>query len=229
MSTLIEKSADMEKRYEGGIDTWGNRERKLYQKILKKGVQYCFDECHNDESIICWFDIGAGGGNVWDTIEENIPSGVKLFLKGCDISPVAIEHLQTRGNFRDDVDHEAILVDLEEYDHSEVSILRDRLNHANIVSLIDVAYYFGEKRPWKNTMDEIWESLSAGTVVIVADSLIPYQRRSYFSTKDDCICLHDYTDYTVPVSDEVREDGRKWHRYLKVKIYMKVAKDKEDN
>lgn len=226
---MIEKSKDMEKRYEGGVDTWGNRERRLYQKIFKKAVEIVKDYLKTatadlGSTSFTWYDIGAGGGNIWDTVLENNTPDCTFNLRGCDLSDVALRDLESR---YDPEVARATKLDLEEYNYEEIPTsydscqFQDDILTSNVVSIVDVAYYFGDKRPWKQTMDEIWKSITPGTVVVVADSLIPYQRRSYFSTLPDCTTIADYTDYTTQVSEERRENGRIWHRYLKVKIYVK--------
>lgn len=215
---MIEKSSDMEKRYEGGIDTWGNRERRLYQKIFKAAVESVRDLL--PAGHILWYDVGCGGGNIWDTVLENSTLTHQFIVAGCDLSSRAVEDLRDRyvGKYPEGTIQR---VDLEEYD-ATFHIL-EGIQDATVVSIVDVAYYFGEKRPWKDTMDQLWRSITPGTYVIVADSLIPYQRRSYFGTKEDCELIKDYTDYTVPVSTETRDDGSQWHRYFKVKIYRKLG------
>lgn len=225
---MIEKSKDMSKRYEGGIDTWGNRERQLYQKIFKRAVELAFNHHDNTSTDlkVTWYDVGAGGGNIWDTILENTGDHA-VKLRGCDISDVAVNDLNDRYSSLGAL---ATRIDLEEYDHTDLTTKEfqdfyNTIHSADVVSIVDVAYYFGEKRPWKDTMKEIWDSIKPNTIVVVADSLIPYQRRSYFNTLDDCELLDDYTDYTEKVSEEHRDNGKVWHRYLKVKIYWKVAKD----
>lgn len=208
MTILIEKSKDMDQRYESP-DPWGNRERKLYQQIFSLAVKKVI---RDRPSVTTWYDVGCGGGNVLDTVKENAP---ELVLMGCDMSQKSIEYLRESGYPSQMFD----LVDLEEYVHGKSPALG--LSYADVISIVDVMYYFGEKRPYKATLDEIWRAVKVGAYVVVADSLIPYQRRSYFNCKPGCILKHDYTDYTVPVCEE-NTNGRKWHRYLKVKIYQKV-------
>lgn len=224
MSTLIEKSADMEKRYDQGVDTWGNRERRLYQTILKEAVekvkQYTEDPLIQIGRVCNWVDIGCGGANVIDTVEEHSDESVDFDFYGCDISHVAIDDIRNRypeGKF--------LRVDLEEYpnlDDKNHDEFRGYLSGADVVSIVDVSYYFGDKRPWKETMKAIWDDIRPGAIVLVADSLIPYQRRSYFKAMKDAVLLESYTDYSEKVSTEKRADGREWHRYLKVLIYRKV-------
>lgn len=222
MSSVIEKSADMEKRYEGGIDTWGNRERQLYQKIFKSAVDKIkgyLNPNPTNEVIYNWVDVGCGGANILDTIVENEDQFYGWKLYGCDLSQVALKDVRERYP-----DGKFMPVDLEEYpdkDNKCHDEFRDYLRGADVVSIVDVAYYFGEKRPWKDTMKAIWDDIRPGAIVVVADSLIPYQRRSYFRTMEDSALLSLYTDYTEKVSTETRGDGREWHRYLKVLIYRK--------
>ena len=208
----------MEKRYENGIDTWGNRERKLYQKIFKTTVLRVLERLKGELNSVAWFDVGCGGGNIWDTVIENTPEGFPVYLRGCDLSKVAVDDLCKRYTTAT-----CYQIDLETYMQGNPSNFYHYLRDSNVVSIVDVAYYFGDKRPWKETMDEIWKSIAPGTIVVVADSLIPYQRRSYFGTKSDCETLASYTDWSEPVSEEVRADGTKWHRYFKVKIYRKLV------
>ncbi len=217
--SLIEKSKDMERRYEGGIDTWGNRERRLYQSIFKKAVDLTKVELPTPGEYN-WFDVGCGGGNIWDTVLENSDITTTFTVSGCDIVPKAVDDLINR--YPDTVRKNVFVCDLEE-EHSTgtVSELRRALSGADVVSFVDVLYYLGEKRDYRETLDELWEMIRPGCIVICADSLIPYQRRSYLKRKPDCILLHSYTDYTEPVSEEVNPTGRRWHRYLKVMIYKK--------
>lgn len=228
MSSVIEKSADMEKRYEGGIDTWGNRERQLYQKIFKAAVEkikgYLGESYRitNGVPVYEWVDIGCGGANILDTIVENQDDKHQWSLRGCDLSKVAIEDVKQRYP-----DGKFFTLDLEEYpDFTDESHqdFTDYLNSADVVSIVDVAYYFGDKRPWKDTMKAIWRSIRPGAIVVVCDSLIPYQRRTYYNTLKDSELLEAYTDYTERVSVEVREDGHEWHRYFKVMIYRKLGR-----
>lgn len=213
--SLIEKSKDMEKRYaEGGNDSWGNRERQLYQKILKKAVELCYEKVEDLKEITV-YDVGAGGGNVTDVFVENLPEGKSLKVRGCDISEKAIEFLGTLGY----KDSQFDLLDLEEYDHDKNK--SETIANSDIVSFVDVMYYFGEKRGYKDTLDQIWKTIKPGAIILVADSLVTYQRRSYLKTKEDCETLYEFTDYTVPVSEEVTSAGKHWRRFLKIKIYKK--------
>lgn len=217
--SLIEKSKDMERRYEEGIDTWGNRERRLYQSIFKKAVDLVKLELH-DPGEYNWFDVGCGGGNIWDTVLENSDPDITFTVSGCDIVLKAVEDLMTR--YSETVRKDVFVCDLETEHHTgALSKLGFAFMRSDVISFVDVLYYLGEKRDYRETLDELWSMIPTGCIVICADSLIPYQRRSYFKKKPDCTLLHSYTDYTEPVSEEVNPTGRKWHRYLKVMIYKK--------
>lgn len=209
---LNEKSRDMEANYANSVDPWGNRKRGLYQKIFKKAVQEAISYL-GDSSVIHWYDVGCGGGNIFDTILENIPEGRECILSGCDISESALKFI--RENYSTKI---LSLRDLEHYNFEEEP---DLFGDANIISFVDVMYYFGEVRDYRKTLDEIWKAIRPGTIVVVSDSLIPYQRRSYFMKNEDCTILDEYTDYTAPVSENKKNDGTVWNRYLKVKIYRK--------
>lgn len=215
MGSPLEKSAAMEARYSSlGEDPWGNRERQLYQRILKRAVELSYNALPEDLKELKLYDIGAGGGNVIDTWLQNLPENYTLDIKGCELSGTAIKFLEDRypDSFFD-------VIDLEEYD---ASYPLQYLKEADLVSIVDVMYYFDTKRDYKVTLDHIWETIKPGAVVLVADNLIRAFRRSYFSKKPDCELLHEYTDYTEPVCQETYSNGRAYKRYLKVKIYRKL-------
>ena len=208
----VEKSNVMEEHYAESTDPWGNRERQLYQKVLKYGAQKLF-EYVGEKPIIKLYDVGCGGGNILDTLTENAPIDQELFLSGCDISESAMTFLDE--HFKNQ-SHLFNIIDCEEYsDENPDRCLQD----ADIITIVDVMYYWGNKRDYRTTLDEIWKSLKHGAVVLVADSIIPYQRRSYFKSKPDCKVLEEYTDYTCPMGSL---NNTNKSRYLKVKIYQKL-------
>lgn len=214
----VEKSNVMEQHYQESNDPWGNRRRQLYQKVMKYGATklYEYFKSNNpDRSDIYYYDVGVGGGNVLDTVIENKPDDITLHVGGCDISESAIKYLtENYSSFESKFE----VIDCEEYDHKSPS---NRLSNADIITIIDVMYYWGSKRDYRKSLDEIWDSLKPGAVILVADSIIPYQRRSYYKSKMDCKVLEEYTDYTVPMG-QLNQSNKQ--RYLKVKIYQKVGK-----
>lgn len=223
MSSPLEKSKDMQNRYAlYGEDPWGNRERQLYQKIFKKATELTYSYLSNINDITL-YDIGCGGGNIIDVWKENLPKGKNLRISGCDISEDAIKFLKQRypeGKFD--------LIDLETYvshvndSNYEMDYFTYHILNSNIVSIVDVMYYFGEKRDYKDTLDEIWKSIKPGTLVIVADNLVRSFRRDYLTKKKDCELLESFTDYTEKVCEEVSDSGKHWHRYLKIRIMRKL-------
>lgn len=223
MSSPLEKSAQMENRYASlGEDPWGNRERQLYQKIFKKATELAYQHLPEFKDVdadgkvrINLYDIGAGGGNVIDVWRENLPDNMSLNICGCDISETAISFLEKRY-----VDSKFDLVDLEEYDNTKSSLLN--MAAADIVSIVDVMYYFDVKRDYKETLDHIWSTLRPGAIVVVADNLVRHFRRDYFKKKEDCMVLEEFTDFTEKICEETSESGRKWNRYLKIRIFKKI-------
>lgn len=223
MSSPLEKSAAMENRYASlGEDPWGNRERQLYQKIFKKATELAYeyipgyDEADADGKVrVNLYDIGAGGGNVIDVWMENCPENFALNIYGCDISETAIAFLEKRY-----ADSRFDLIDLEEYDCKSEPLAN--MASADIVSIVDVMYYFDVKRDYKETLDHIWDTLKSGAIVVVADNLVRHFRRDYFKKKEDCKVLEEFTDFTEKICEETSESGRKWNRYLKIRIYQKA-------
>ena len=208
----IEKSSEMIEHYKRSTDPWGNRSRKLYQKIFKEAAIQAFKFAN--KSFIKYYDIGAGGGNVIDTVIENKPDGVGLLVGGCDISKTAVDFLYE--NYSDKF-YAFDVFDVEDYSYERDGVYAN-IYDADIVSFVDVMYYFDSKRYYKYTLDELWKTFKSGTIVVVADGIIPYQRRSYFKTKPDCEVLSEFTDYTAPVG---QLNSLNKNRYLKVKIYRK--------
>lgn len=212
----VEKSNVMEKHYAESTDPWGNRERQLYQKVLKAGSCKLFEyykKDHPASNIIKYYDIGVGGGNVLDTVIENCPSNIDLRVGGCDISESAINYLNE--NYKNNSKFEVI--DCEDYNHDES--FSEELSKADLITIVDVMYYWGSKRDYRTTLDEIWKTIKPGAIILVADSIIPYQRRSYYKNKPDSQLLEEYTDYTVPMG-QLNDTNKQ--RYLKIKIYKKL-------
>lgn len=225
----VEKSNVMEEHYAQSNDPWGNRERQLYQKVLKYGAQKLFEYYklyemnqypHDNENdylgprdhVYC-YDIGAGGGNIIDTLIKNIPNDLTIHLAGCDISKSAILHLESLFS---EFDRGFDVLDCEEYYAKNPDY---HMRKADIITIVDVMYYWGNKRDYRITLDEIWKTIKKGAIILVADSIIPYQRRSYFKSKSDCKVLEEYTDYTIPMGSL---NNTNKSRYLKVKIYQKI-------
>lgn len=208
----VEKSDSMNEHYNKSTDPWHNRERKLYQVVLKKAM---IDSINfTNKSKIMYYDMGAGGGNVIDTAIENTPDNIKLQVGGCDISQFAIDYLKKQYDDPSGFD----CMDLEDYLYKDNPV--PHFSKADLISFIDVMYYFDTKRYYKITLDEIWKAIKPGAVVLVADSIIPYQRRSYFKTKEDSELLEEFTEYASPVG---RLNNSNKNRYLKVKIYRKLT------
>ena len=207
----IEKSNVMEDHYSQSDDPWGNRKRQLYQTILKEASQRAFKYLDSSE-IIRHYDIGVGGGNILDTIKDNAPSGITLYQGGCDISQSAINYINDHY-----ITYCSEVIDCEEYDPAINK--SSGMATADLVTIVDVMYYFGEKRDYRTTLDKLWETFKSGAVIVVADTIIPYQRRSYFKSKPDCEVLEEFTEYSAPAG---QINGTNKNRYLKVKIYRKL-------
>lgn len=216
MSSPLEKSKDMQARYAMGEDPWGNRERKLYQKIFKKATELAYKYLDKSDTINL-YDIGCGGGNILDVWVENLPDYCNLNISGCDISQDAINFLNIR--YPNSVFDK---VDLEEYS-SKVPLYN--LAHADIISIVDVMYYFS-RRPYQVTLDELLDTIHSGAIIVVADNQVRSFQRDYYGKKDNVEVLESYTDYTEPVcvEESVCSNGsiRKWHRHLHVRIYRKL-------
>lgn len=225
----LEKASDMSARYSNGNeDPWGNRKSKLYQRVFKKATELAYGTVELPEADsdgkhrVNLYDVGCGGGNIIDTWVENKPEYINLNITGCDLSNDAISYLLKRypeGRFD--------CVDLEEYD-SRYPL--HNLANADIVSIVDVMYYFDAKRHYSLTVDEIWNTIKPGTIVVVADNLVRSFRRDYLGKKKDCITLASYTEDSEPVSTEQSLNERTgkvrtWHRYLKVRIFMKTSEE----
>lgn len=214
----VEKSNVMEEHYAISNDPWGNRERQLYQKVLKYGSKRLFElfnKNNNNSRDVYFYDIGVGGGNVLDTVIENRDKNLILHVGGSDISESAINYLYNSHNY-DNYDPSFEILDEEEfYAKNENSVLK----YADLITIVDVMYYWGSKRDYRTTLDEIWKYIKSGAIVLVADSIIPYQRRSYYKSKSDCKVIEEYTDYTVPMG-QLNDTNKQ--RYLKVKIYQKL-------
>ena len=201
----MEHSDVCEEHYVETNDPWGNREFGRYTNTLKNAVVDIYNLMNKKD--INLYDIGCGGGNVLDVWIDNKPDHVKLNLSGCDISETAINWINERyeGNFE--------VLDVESYEHDHPD---ESLADADIVSLVDVMYLWGAKKHYSKTMDELWETIKPGAIFLVADTLIPYQRRSYLKKKEDSEVLEEFTESSMPVGS-----SDKFNRYLKVKIYRK--------
>lgn len=215
----LEKASDMAQRYSNGNeDPWGNRASQLYQRIFKKATELSYSHLGKSGEIRL-YDIGCGGGNIIDTWVENKPEGSTIKVTGCDISPDAINYLLARYP-----DGEFDCVDLEEYNCNDPL---ENLAKADVVSIVDVMYYFDAKRHYGITVDQIWDTIKPGAIVVVADNLVRSFRRDYLGKKDNCETLDSYTEDSEPVSteqsiSETTGKVRTWHRYLKVRIYRKL-------
>jgi len=211
-----EKSNVMDDKYKLSDDPWGNGARDLYTipmsrvvSLVKNHISY-----QDSKNNITWLDIGCGGGFVGRAIRKAlVENNMNICMEGYDISDTAINRLY------DNPSHNPYdilsVVDMEEVTDGSC------YKHATIVSLVEVLYYLGTKRPWKKSVDMLWDSLPIGAIVVVADGLIPYQYRDYLKTKADASLLHSYTDPDTVVSEETTSAGKKWKRNLKVRIYQK--------
>lgn len=214
---IIQKSKDMEDMYAGNPDPWNNGAVRLYDTLMEKAVELVHKHLPDGDYI--WCDIGCGGGNVASGIKFNTDkSDRNVSFYGVDVSENAVKFLQ-----QDDSSpfHTVEVADLEEFVHEDG--MKDQLwQQAHVVSWVEVLYYLGEKRPWKRSFDEFWKSLDSGTIVIVADGLIPYQYRDYAKNNlEDAELLESYTDTSRKICTEVRDNGTEWTRWLKVRIYRK--------
>lgn len=206
-----EKSSAMDAKYQESSDPWGNLARNLYDAPILNLVDKIKDQFQSTEHIR-WFDVGCGGGAVGSAVIKAWEHHCLWYytLTGCDISESAISQ---------NVFYESPQVaDLEELTPETA---KELFKSSNVVTFIEVLYYLGTKRPWKETVDIIWDSLDAGTLVVVADGLIPYQYRDYLASKDNATVLHKYTDDSIVISEEVTSQGKKWQRRLKVRVYRK--------
>ena len=206
MPSNKDKAADCIDLYKDNDDPWGNRETQRYAKAFHKAAKDAILATGKD--VVRVFDIGCGGANIIDGFINACPEGIELRLGGCDISEDSINWINER------YDGDFITYDIEDFD-SENPI--HEIVDADLISIVEVAYYWDVKKRYTKTFDEIWKAIEPGTIVLVADSLIPYQRRSYLGTKEDCEIVEEFTDYTEPISNNGRSN-----KYLKVKIYKKV-------
>jgi hypothetical protein len=212
--TVIQRASDMEDLYANNPDPWNNGGRGLYNILMKELVDRM--QKYLEHNVTVWCDIGAGGANVLRGIELHQKQYDKeLQYSGVDLSAAAVKQLNESGEFGTDF----VQMDLEEYVYDPEN--PPVWNDAAIISWIEVLYYFGDKRPWKESFEEFWKGVRPGSIVIVADSLIPYQYRDYLKKHEEAELLEEYTDYSHEVSIEKRADGKTWTRWLKVRIYRK--------
>lgn len=209
--SVIQRASEMEDLYANDIDPWGNARRGLYNILMKELVEKV--ESHTDKESLEWCEIGAGGANVMRGIKHN--ATLPINFTGVDLSETAIKALIEDTDFG----NEFYQMDLETYIHDPED--PPVWNTADVISWIEVLYYFGDKRPWKISFDEFWKGVKPGAIVIVADSLIPYQYRDYLKKASDAILLESYTDQSIAVSKEKRDNGSEWTRWLKVRVYRK--------
>lgn len=212
-----EKSSAMEDKYAGSPDPWKNGERGIYYPMMERLISEMLTGDLEDMNLFLWCDIGCGGGNVGKAIYRALKQRYKDFsMCGVDISETAIKYLSEDPESPYNVLH---CIDIEKMTDEEA---RDFFKSIDVISMVEVMYYLGEKKPWKSTIDTIWNSLKPGTLVVIADGLISYQYREYLKTKEDAELIVSYTDMETPVCREVSDNGREWNRYLKVRIYKKL-------
>lgn len=214
-----EKASSMEEKYQSSPDPWQNGKRGLYDPLMESMVKNLLESTYDlcTKKRFLWVDIGCGGGNVGRAISKALKDrGLSFDMFGCDISPTAIEYLKA-----DPTSPYSALqcVDIENITDEEATRL---FGVADVISMVEMMYYLGEKKPWKPTIDRLWNSLRSGSIVVVADGLISYQYRDYLKSKDDARLLCEYTDMDTPVCREISDNGREWNRYLKIRIYQKV-------
>lgn len=221
---MLERSAHMEEFYKNNDDPWGNTERRSYQISFKGAVEKAlgfFKDNNPTSKELLWYDLGAGGGNIIDTVLLSNNTDLEIKLGACDISKDAL----SRVNKYFDIKYSDV-VDLERYNNpigkeETITDFARNLNEADIISLVDVSYLFGDVRDYKETLDEIWETLKPGAILVSADTLIRNFRRTYFSKKEDSILLESYINYDKVFRVEERSNGTKFVRNLKVLIYQK--------
>lgn len=217
--SVIQRANQMEELYASNPDPWKNRERGLYNILMKEVVDKVLSHLP-DVNPVKWCDIGCGGGNVFDGLLLNANEhGVPLELSGVDMSQSALDWLRSQEKYGNNFQQ----MDLEEYEYVEET--PPVWSSADVVSWIEVLYYFGDKRPWRDSFNEFWRGVKPGTIVIVADSLVPYAYRDYLKNEvGDAELIETYTDYSEAVSVEKRSDGKTWTRWFKVRIYRKLGK-----
>ena len=195
--------------YNQSDDPWGNRSRGIYKRVLKDTVIKLYQYLNLD--TVNLVDIGCGGGNVLDVFIENKPDPVALNIVGMDFSPDTIRFL--KGQYPND---KFIIYDITRYPDD---LIENPLVTANIVSMVDTIYYWGQYDPsynYRSTLDKIWDSLRVGTLVLVSDCLIRFNYRDYLKGKDNCELLESYTYYGEPTVI-----GGKPNKYQKIRIYRK--------
>ena len=206
MPSNKDKTADCIDLYKDNDDPWGNRETQRYAKAFHKAALDSIEAVGKDTVTV--FDVGCGGANIVDGFINACPDNVTLKIGGCDISQDSIDWINER------YDGDFVVYNMEDFDSKNPL---PELVNADIVSIVEVAYYWDVKKRYTEVFDEVWDAIKPGTIVLVADSLIPYQRRSYLKKKDNCQVLEEFTDYTEPVTVTANNS----RKFLKVKIYRK--------
>lgn len=207
-----QKSSDMESIYKVSSDPWGNGERKLYERLLGSTAQKLIsilDDKDIDVEDSEWFDIGCGGGNVTRGFIYNL--GVTPHYKGCDISKSALRSIS-------DLYESVYELDLDTF----VPFPSVPWSNSDVVTLVEVLYYTGQRRPWKQNLEFIVDGMKEHAILVVADGLVRSQYRDYLKSSSKVKLLDSYT-IPEPICEEVSPTGKKWHRYLKVRLYEKVG------
>lgn len=213
-------SDQMETYYENNPDPWENGSTKLYERLLPNILDNIKEQIdpYLSKNHIEWFDFGIGGGNVVHGFKEGLKTVFDkedIRFSGCDISKSAIERLESTGEFGN-----LYTINLDEMT-SEDPLYKD-LGNYDVLSMIEVIYYFGKSIGYKVVLDNIWSALKSGAVLIVGDGLVRNQYRDYLSTKEDSELIVSYNDHIVPICKEVSDSGKSWTRYMKVRIYKKL-------
>lgn len=215
MATIIQKSKEMEDIYSVD-DPWSNKARGLYNVLGKRMLDEVIKYLKYPE--FTWCDIGCGGGNLFDGITYCAKSTELCNWKftGVDSSQNAIDFLKKDPRYID-----VVIQKMDMQDFKSTDDMTPIWSNADIISFVEVTYYY-DRVDHRTAMTEFWKSLKPGQIVIVADSLIPYQYRDFLRTMSDSEMLSSYTDYSMPVStNNINKSGKQWTRWLKVRIYRK--------
>ncbi len=217
--SVRQRSADMETLYSESPtnDPWMNKKRNIYPTLLRKTVELILENLNPLElRYTQWFDMGCGGGSVLKAVHDIVEENTKtiIVLAGADISPTAL--ISTRESLPN---AQLYQLDLERYDHGTHT---PSWGNADVIFMVEFLYYLGDVRPWKTSFNEFWKGVRQGTIVVIADGLIPYQYRDYPKTLPDAELLHAFTDTSLKIATETTNNGKNWARYLKVRIYRKI-------
>lgn len=208
------KSKVMDEFYQSDIDFFGNRQHNRYKLTMINTVRKIIDLTSHYSFPMKWHDIGCGSGNLVEAVSNIAQENNTVFrMSGCDISETAAKFCRENLNLGENFNQ----CDLEKYEPTTFPLWRN----ANVISMIDVMYYLGEVRPWKTTFDKLWDSLIPGQLFVLGDCLVRHQYRDYPKLRGDIKIIDSYTEDSVPIDSEKRENGRTFNRYLKIRILQK--------